>query len=131
MSFRKKIAMDAWLFMFVHVVTWIWVVGERGRWNLLVANCAGFISGWIVGWVFVILYQWIFAGANMAMPPIPARSLLIVMSGAGALVGMWMWVAQLKRPESSLLRHLIGAVYGTAAGAIALLLTTRLIYPGA
>ncbi|WP_148050754.1 hypothetical protein [Pseudomonas moraviensis] len=125
--FLEWIAMDGWLFVLALVVTWVWVVGERGDWNLVTANLAGCFAGWVVGLVVKAVYEGFVGGTSMQSSPHVVRSLLMVLSSLGAFAGVWIWVVHRKRPTSKLTRHIIGAAFGIFAGFDTLMLLTRFI----
>ena len=107
--------MDVLVFFVVWPAMWVWVVKVRGTWNLLLANVLGAISGMIVGLTSAQLCAGLFGSAR---PPVPGviGTLLEMMATAGALIGVWMWVARRSQVEPPIARQLLAALCGTAAG---------------
>lgn len=106
--------MDAVLCLLVMAGTWFWVVKQRGEWNLWVANLAGAGSSVVTGIVFTLIYGGLI-GTSMATQNLD-RSLVVFITSAGVLAGVWMWVANRRQPEHPVARQLLGAVCGFAAG---------------
>ena len=85
--------MDVAFFFIAWIGMWVWVVRQRGAWNLLLANVLGAASGMIVGLVVSQLCVGLFGSSR---PPVPGvmGSLLEMLATAAALSGVWMLVAR-------------------------------------
>jgi hypothetical protein len=108
--------MYALFYFFAWAAMWVWVVKTRGDWNLLLANLAGAASGFLVALAISIVCSGLFPSA---VPPSSAnmlRDLLEVMTTAGALAGVWMWMLRRPQPEQPLARHLLAGLCGMTAG---------------
>ncbi|MCF5704516.1 MULTISPECIES: hypothetical protein [Pseudomonas] len=119
--------MDALLCLLVMGGTWLWVVKQRGEWNLLLANLAGAGSSVVTGIVFTLIYGGLI-GTSMATTNLD-RSLVVFMASAGVLAGVWMWVANRRQPEHPIARQLLGAVCGFTAGMITLMFLAVNYFP--
>lgn len=102
---------------------WIWVVRCRGTWNLLIANLAGAIGGFIVALMIVSVVIEILGFGR----PGSAQKLIMSMSAAGAGIGTWLWVYRIRRAQHPVFRLLIGGVCGLFASVIAFLLCAAII----
>lgn len=120
--------MDALLCLLVMAGTWMWVVKQRGEWNLLLANLAGAGSSVVTGIVFTLIYSGVI-GTTMATPNLN-HSLVVFMNSAAVLAGVWMWVAHRRQPEHPVARQLLGALCGFAAGMTALMFLAMNYFPG-
>jgi hypothetical protein len=97
--------MDAVLCLVVMAAMWFWVVRQRGHWNLLLANLAGAGSAVVAGIVFTLLYDGLF-GTTMAAPGLH-NSLVVFMTSAGVLAGVWLWIAKRRQPAHPVARQLL------------------------
>jgi len=108
--------MYALFYFFAWAAVWVWVVKTRGTWNLLLANLAGAASGFLVALAISIACSGLFPSA---VPPPSAnmlRDLLEVLTTAGVLAGVWMWMLRRPQPEQPLARHLLAGLCGMTAG---------------
>lgn len=119
--------MDALLCLLVMAGTWLWVVKQRGEWNLLLGNLAGAGSSVVTAIVFTLIYDGVI-GTSMATPNLD-RSLLVFITSAGVLAGVWVWIANRRQPEHPVARQLLGAVCGFAAGMATLLFLAVNYFP--
>ncbi|MGY2443707.1 hypothetical protein [Pseudomonas sp. SDO52101_S400] len=119
--------MDALLCLLVMAGTWLWVVKQRGEWNLLLGNLAGAGSSVVTGIVFTLIYDRVI-GTTMATPNLD-RSLVVFITSASVLAGVWLWIANRRQPEHPVARQLLGAVCGFAAGMATLLFIAVNYFP--
>lgn len=119
--------MDALLCLLMMAGTWLWVVKQRGEWNLLLGNLAGAGSSVVTGIVFTLIYDRVI-GTTMATPNLD-RSLVVFITSASVLAGVWLWIANRSQPTHPVARQLLGAVCGSAAGMAILLLLAEHYFP--
>ncbi|MFJ4494964.1 hypothetical protein [Pseudomonas atacamensis] len=119
--------MDAVLCLVVMAAMWFWVVRQRGQWNLLLANLAGAGSAVVAGIVFTLLYDGLF-GTTMAAPGLH-NSLVVFMTSAGVLAGVWLWIAKRRQPTHPVARQLLAGACGFAAGMITLIFLAANYFP--
>jgi hypothetical protein len=109
--------MLALFYLFVWTAVWMWVVTNRGTWNLILANLAGAASGFIVALTVSAIGSSLFPSAIYPAPENEASKLWQVITTAGALAGVWMWMVRRSRPEHPVLRQLFAGFCAMAAGA--------------
>jgi hypothetical protein len=119
--------MDAVLCLVVMAAMWFWVVRQRGHWNLLLANLAGAGSAVVAGIVFTLLYDGLF-GTTMAAPGLH-NSLVVFMTSAGVLAGVWLWIAKRRQPAHPVARQLLAGACGVAAGMVTLIFLAANCFP--
>ncbi|AWA41306.1 MULTISPECIES: hypothetical protein [Pseudomonas] len=107
--------MEIAVMFFAWAAMWVWVVRQRGAWNLILANVLGAASGMMVGVVVSEFYIRLF-GADR--PPIPGLmgTVLQMLTTAAALVGVWMLVSHRSQVEHPVARQLLAGLCGTVAG---------------
>ncbi|MBC3209096.1 hypothetical protein HU755_20015 [Pseudomonas sp. SWRI111] len=119
--------MDAVLCLAAMAAMWFWVVRQRGQWNLPLANVAGAGSAVVMGIVFTLIYDGLF-GTTMAAPGLH-NSLVVFMTSAGVLAGVWLWIAKRRQPEHPVARQLLAGTSGFAAGMVTLMFLAANYFP--
>ncbi|WP_225926901.1 hypothetical protein [Pseudomonas triticicola] len=91
------------------------------------ANLAGAGSAVVAGIVFTLLYDGLF-GTTMAAPGLH-NSLVVFMTSAGVLAGVWLWIAKRRQPAHPVARQLLAGACGFAAGMITLIFLAANYFP--
>lgn len=102
---------------------WVWIVRCRGARNLLIANLAGAIGGFIVALMIVSVAIEILGYGR----PDSAEKLMVSMITVCAGIGTWHFVYRIHRARHPVSLLLIGGVYGFFASVVALLLSAVII----
>jgi hypothetical protein len=120
--------MDVVFFFIAWIGMWVWVVRQRGAWNLLLANVLGAASGMIVGLVVSQLCVGLFGSSR---PPVPGLvgSILEMLATAAALSGVWMLVARRSQVEHPVARQLLAGLCGVVAGITAIMFFAQINPP--
>ena len=116
--------MLALFYLFTWTAVWLWVVSERGTWNLILANLAGAASGFMVALTVSEIGSSFFPSDISSAQKYHAGTLLHMLTTAGALAGVWMWMVRRPTPQHPVVRHLLAGVCAIAAGVATMIFLT-------
>ena len=115
-------------YFFVWAGVWAWVLHCRGGWNLILGNLAGAASGFVVAMIVSVVCSALFPSLATKASEGLASSVFQIMTTAGMLAGVWMWMVNRRAPQTPWARRLLAGLCAIAAGIMTLIILVKIFH---